>query len=122
MTEDATDIRHDAEHYTRHLTAFYIGLTPTCIALLYVSFFVQSFIWFLVVVIAGCLATFAITMCILPYPICATCGRTVRQRPRPTYYCSACNIQWIVEELHKPCCGTGATCESTGTRSTQAGG
>ena len=122
MIDDTPDIRRDAKYYNRHLVAFYVGLTPVFVALLCASFYVQSFVWFLVVFLAGFLATFAITKCIVPYPICESCGKTVRQRPLdihaetdgPSYYCSACNIRWVVEELHKPCNGTRATGDSTG--------
>ncbi len=130
MTDHTPDIRRDTKYYRRHLVAFYAGLTPIFVALLYTGFYVQSFVWFLVVTLAGFLVTVTITMCILPYPICATCGRTVRQRPlgihaetgRASYYCSACDIRWIVEELHKPCNGTEATCDSTGKRSIRTNG
>lgn len=111
MTAETPNIRRDTKHYKRRLIAFYAGLTPVFIALLYASFYVQSFAWFLGVSVAGFLATVAITMCILPYPTCGTCGRTVRQLPlgvqaetgRLSYYCSACNIQWVIDDQAKPC-------------------
>ena len=128
MTDDTPDIRRDAKYYGRHLVAFYAGLTPVFIALLYAVFYVQSFVWFFVVSLAGVFATFAVTMCILPYPICASCGKTVRQRRldihaetgKRSYCCSACNIRWIVEP-NSLGNGVGTACGSAGTRSSQTG-
>ena len=105
MINDTLGIRRDANYYRRHLIAFYAGLTPVFVALLIAVLYVQSFVWFLAVSLAGLLATFAITMCVLPYPVCASCGNAVRQRRldinassgERSYRCTACKIRWVVE-------------------------
>ncbi len=132
MTNDIPIVRYDTKHHARHLFAFYVGLAPICVAMLYTVFAVQSFAWFLVVTLAGFLFTVAVTMRIMPYPICPTCDRTIRQRPLnthaetggPTYYCVDCNTRWIVDmnRSDKQMATTCPSCDSTKARSIQDGG
>ena len=132
MTNDIPIVRYDTKHHVRHLFAFYVGLAPICVAILYTVFAVQSFAGFLVVMVAGFLLTVAFTMRIMSYPICPTCDRTIRQRPLnthaetdgPTYYCFDCNTRWIVDmnwsdkQMAMAC----LPCKATNARSIQDGG
>jgi hypothetical protein len=66
----------DERANARHLSTFYVSLLPVGMAALG-TLFVESFLWFLVIMLVGFTATVALAMRIMPRGVCANCHQPI---------------------------------------------